>query len=454
MLVGLVVLAQLGDFGAAVAPFKMPRVTGASARDIARSADAYRCLGCSVVLISIDTLRADHLGVYGYQRPTSPAIDRFAGEAARFRTAIVSAPSTLRSHASMLTSMYPRQHKARRRPPTPLTDEALTLTEVLRDSGYQTASFNAAGQIAALYGLGQGFDRYDDFPQRSLFAAAADAIDWLDEEPRGKFFLFLHTYEVHAPYTPADKYWEMLGVDEGTGLPSHIGLDLKDHLNMTFFDRTPSFTPADARHVAAAYDAEIRSVDDGFAFLVEQLRARGLYEDLLIVFTADHGEEMGDRSQVGRHSHSIYDEVIKVPLLIKFPGGAFASTVVSPQVRTIDIAPTITDVLELDTPASFFGDTVVGLITGTDRSARLALIERVRSSAVRTDRWKYMDGALYDLAWDPGETEDVGDDFDTVRRALQAHLDALAALPGLGDVEQIEMTEEVLRQLRALGYVR
>ena len=218
LLVGLVVLAQLGDFGAALAPFKMPRVSGASAREIAQSADDYRCLGCSVVLISIDTLRADHLGVYGYDRPTSPAIDRFAGEAARFRTAIVSAPSTLRSHASMFTSMYARHHKARRRPPTPLIDDALTLTEVLRDSGYQTASFNSAGQLNPLYGLAQGFDRYDDFGQRSLFDATVAAMDWLDAEPRGKFFLFLHTYEVHAPYTPKDKYWEMLGVDEGTGL--------------------------------------------------------------------------------------------------------------------------------------------------------------------------------------------------------------------------------------------
>ncbi len=214
LLLAVWLLTHAGNFAAGTEflPSNGPwigRIDSVAATDL----DAYQCPGCSVVLISIDTLRADHLGSYGYPRPTSPNIDEFADAATLFTTTIAPGSSTLISHASMMTSLLAFQHGARVRPHIPLADEALTIAEVLQGTGYQTAAFTAGAQLASVYGLPQGFDVYDAQAQRDLRETVNVAMAWLDAEPRGKFFLFLHTYEVHAPYTPHDRYWELLGAD-------------------------------------------------------------------------------------------------------------------------------------------------------------------------------------------------------------------------------------------------
>jgi len=168
IVVALVALTQIGDFGAALAPSRLPAVAGISAATVSAAAGSYQCAGCSVVLVSLDTLRADRVGAYGYDRPTTPTIDRFARDAAVFGTAITVASSTLRSHTSIFTSLNVLQHQARIQPPTPLVEEALTLAEVLSAEGYETASFNADGQLNELYQLSQGFDLYDAEAVRPL----------------------------------------------------------------------------------------------------------------------------------------------------------------------------------------------------------------------------------------------------------------------------------------------
>jgi len=455
IVVALVALTQIGDFGAALAPSRLPAVAGISAATVSAAAGSYQCAGCSVVLVSLDTLRADRVGAYGYDRPTTPTIDRFARDAAVFGTAITVASSTLRSHTSIFTSLNVLQHQARIQPPTPLVEEALTLAEVLSAEGYETASFNADGQLNELYQLSQGFDLYDAEAVRPLRKASARAFEWLDARPRDRFFLFLHSYEVHTPYEPTAEDWAVLGVDEGTGLTPRVSMGTLENLNSKLFKDRPSFTPAEARHVSAAYDAGIPAADEAFGSLLQGLRERGLYDDLLIILISDHGEELGERVRLGAHAYSTYDEILKVPLLIKFPASSFASAVVSSQVRTLDVAPTVTDVLRVATPPSFQGKSLVPVLTGADRSVRLALSEgRPGSFSVRTDRWKYVEGRLFDLAWDPGEVTDVGDHFGAVRRAMQAELARLIGLPGIEGALQVQPSEETLRQLRALGYVR
>lgn len=415
------------------------------------------CLGCSVILISIDTLRSDHLGCYGYSVQTSPHIDGFAEDAVLFRTAIAQSSSTVRSHASILTSLFDFQHRARRQPATPLPPEAVTLAEVLRSEGYQTAAFTAAGQMDPMYGHDQGFDLYDSQSQRRFAGTVADAIEWLEAEQRSKFFIFLHTYEVHAAYVPDQKYLDLLGPGEPSLLPTQISVELIDRLNFNFFGRGPTFTAADVRHVIRSYDAEIRSMDAALGRLVEYLRAQDEYDDLLVVFTADHGEEFGEHGVIGAHAHSLHDEILKVPLIVKFPGGMFASTRVNSQVRSIDIAPTIADVLSIPQPPSFEGVSLVDLITGRVKSIPFALSERggkIPSVAIRTDRWKLYDGALYDLLADPMEREDVSRRYKSVTRALGMNLVELLARPMLGAAEEIVPSEEIIRQLRALGYIQ
>ncbi len=414
------------------------------------------CLGCSIILISIDTMRPDHLGCYGHDRPTSPSIDRFAEEATLFRVAISQASTTLRSHATMLTSLFTFQHRANRRPARPVPEEATTLAEVLRQEGYQTAAFTGGGQLDPIFGLTQGFDVYDDQSGRDFATTVADSIEWLEAEPRSKFFLFLHTYEVHAPYEPDPELFALLEDDSGSLLPTQISVDLIDRLNTDFFGR-PNFRDADARKVALSYDAEIMSVDRAFGGLVEYLRESGTYDDLMIVLTADHGEEFGEHGTVGGHAQALYDEIIKVPLIIKFPRRAFAAVSVNSQVRIIDIPPTITDVLGIPRPPSFEGADLVDLVNGKTRAGLVAISERGNtrpSYAVRTDRWKLYDGRLFDLAADPREREDVADRYDVVRRGLELQLAKFLSMKGLDASEEEAPPEEVLRQLRALGYVQ
>ncbi len=449
-------LIQGGDAGVpVVASHLLPAARGIGL-PLGGSAEDYGCLGCSVILISIDTLRADHLGSYGYFRETSPNIDEFTADSVIFRTAIVQAPSTVRSHASILTSLYNFQHQARSIPFVALPEEATTVTEVLSREGYETVAFTGSGQVHPEYGLAQGFDLYDHRTRRKFDDAVDDAIEWLGAEPRGKFFMFLHTYEVHAPYTPKQQYLDLFAPEPESRLPEHISIELIDEVNLEFFGRR-TYEPADVRQIMRSYDAEIRSVDDAFGRLVEFLRSIGEYDDLLIIFTGDHGEEFDEHGTIARHSHTLHDETLKVPLIMKFPRGSFASTDVRSQVRSIDIAPTITDVLAIESPPSFQGLSLIDVIIGRDQRARFALSELgedVISTAIRTERWKLYNDRLFDLVADPMELEDVSGRYPTVRRALESLLVDLVSSGSVLESEQGDPSEEVLRQLRALGYVQ
>jgi arylsulfatase A-like enzyme len=449
-------LVQSGDAGVPVFAAGILPAAGGLGLPFLTAAQDYECLGCSVILISIDTLRPDHLGCYGSARDTSPNIDRLAADSVVFRNAIAQAPSTVRSHASILTSLFNFQHQARFLPMSPLPDAAVTVTEVLSRQGYQTAAFTGSGQTHPEYGLSQGFDLYDHRDRRKFHEAVDDAIDWLEKEPRGKFFLFLHTYEVHAPYTPSKEYLDLLEPEPASGLPDQISLDLLDEINQEFFGRR-TYSPADLRQITRSYDAEIRSVDDGLGRLVEYLKSRGEYDDILIVFTGDHGEEFGEHGEVGRHSYALYDVILRVPLLIKFPREAFASASVRSQVRSIDIAPTITDVLAIEPPPSFQGVSLVDVAAGRNRDTLVAISERGDrdvSIAIRTERWKLYDGRLFDLVADPGEEHDVSDRYPTVRDTMEKLLVETLSTGNVLEAEEATPSDEILRELRALGYVQ
>jgi arylsulfatase A-like enzyme len=451
-----VLLLQGGDAGVPVLGAHLLPPAASIGLPFLAGADDYECLGCSVILISIDTLRADHLGCYGYGRDTSPNIDLFSRDAVVFRNAIAQAPSTVRSHSSIMTSLFNFQHQARHLPMFPLPESAVTIAEVLSREGYQTAAFTGSGQTHPEYGLGQGFDSYHHRDRRGFDDVVAHAIDWLEEAPRGKFFLFLHTYEVHTPYTPSQKYLDMFPPEPESGLPEQIPLPLLEELQFNFFGRR-SYSAADLRQITRSYDAEIRSVDDAFGHLVEYLRSSDQYDDLLIVFTSDHGEEFGEHDKIARHSHALHDVLLKVPLIVRFPWGAFAPRMVNPQVRSIDIAPTIADVVAIEAPPSFQGVSLVDIVTGRMRDTLVAISERGlgrASIAIRTDRWKLYDGELFDLVADPGEQMDVSESYPTVRAAMEELLVEILSSGEVLDAAEVAPSEEILKQLRALGYVQ
>lgn len=441
------------------------------------------CAGCPVVLISIDALRPDHLGAYGYEFDTSPAIDEMASESVTFDRAISQGPSTLISHSAVFTSLIPSFHNARISGRRPLSPGAVTLAEVLRDAGYATAGFTGGGQLDERWGVGQGFDVFasrinrgevpdlgdsdsedaDDGDPEDAAAPmlqtevdlASEYLDGIGDRP---FFLFLHTYEVHSPYAPSPEYRAMFETGYRGDLPrDSIGPDLFREINAGEI----RLRKADVRHIKAMYDAEIREADHAFAALVRMLREHGVYDRALIIFMSDHGEELGDGNSVG-HNRSLRDIQLRVPLIMKFPGAAYSGTRVANMVRLIDVMPTVLDVVGVEQPPGLLGTSLIDVMHGDLSAVTSAISEKIHPRArldwmIRTNRWKLYRGKLYDLVLDPGETWSVGTTFVTVREALaREHADMVQLGKARAELDggAIKMDKALRDRLRALGYIQ
>ena len=409
----------------------------------------------NVLLISIDTLRADRLGCYGYARPTSPSIDAFAKDAVVFRQAIAQAPSTLPSHASILTSLHPHEHQASVARKTALPPAVLTLAEVLRSEGFATAAYTGFGQLDPIYGLDQGFETYERAPSDAFLGTVEAAIAWLRRAPHRPWFLFLHTYETHHPYAAEARFLDVFDDAYDGPLPRAIDIDLLKRINRGEL----ALGANDLQHLRNAYDAEIRSMDEAFGKLMRFLRKKGLYDDMLVILTSDHGEEFGEHGKVGWHSHTLYDELLKVPLVIKLPGSRAAGRAPESQVRSIDIAPTVLGAVGVDAPAAFRGADLVRWLDAGEAPELVAVSERdargrtrVRSS-LRTDGWKLWSPRLFDLSADPAETVDVAEKHADLARELEASLAELLSRAPTDAPREVEPGTETIERLRALGYV-
>jgi arylsulfatase A-like enzyme len=419
----------------------------------------------NVLIVSLDTLRPDHLGCYGYERDTSPEIDRFCRDAIRFDRAIAQAPSTLPSHASMLTSSLPRQHGAFLSRESGLTPESITLTEILGAHGYTAVSYNGGGQLAPEWGLDRGFDIYESVrPMRAGGNDYSGDIDrfshtveiatrWLGEHGRQPFFAFLHSYEVHHPYTPIAEDLKRFEEDYSGVLPNDISVSLLESINR----REVSITPADFRHIVNAYDAEIRSADESFGDLIAVLRNRGLYDETMIVLMSDHGEEFREHGMMGWHTHTLYDELLRVPLVIKLPESRFAGRVVTKAVRLIDVAPTILDVLGIPSPRDFVGESLLAFFESEDEASRPAVSQRDVPTrdvfSLRTDRWKLYRGRLFDLDQDRLEQHDVAGTHAEIAASMQSRLAELLDGTPTGEGNPSTPEPETRERLRSLGYI-
>jgi arylsulfatase A-like enzyme len=414
----------------------------------------------AVVLVSIDTLRPDHLGCYGYSRPTSPEIDRFREEAVLFREAVAQAPSTLASHASMFTSLLPAHHGASMRYRSAVRPDVPILAEILRGAGFATASFNGGGQLHRVWGLDRGFDVYESYADAddeevlgddTFHERLAAATPWLESVREKPFFLFLHTYEVHHPYTPSPERLALMEKGYKGRLPPEISVRLIKRINS---GRKP-LRPGDLEHIIATYDAEISSADAGFGELVALLRRLGRYDSSVIVLTSDHGEAFGERGRVAWHGDTLYDEQIRIPLIIRLPGGRFSGRTIEPQVRSIDIAPTILSLLGLPVPPEFSGAAIdiAGRAAGHPPWAVASIDGYSNDLAVRTRQWKWYQGRLYDLAADPGETSDVAARHPEVAEDLQGTLVKQLKSREPAGRRPVEVDRDLQERLKALGYV-
>lgn len=441
----------------------------------------------NVVLVSIDTLRPDHLGCYGYSRATSPNIDRLAAEGARFQTVVSSAPWTLPAHTAMFTGLADSVHKVLDTTDR-LAPSRYTLAERLKDVGYQTAGFFSGPYLHPVFGLSQGFDSYTDCTSYAdLNKSTAEKIgmvegkpiwdkmhaditnphvvasvkEWLGTKPQAPFFLFIHMWDVHFDFIPPPPYDKMFDPDYDGDITGE---------NFFFNPRVVATMPKrDLEHLIALYDGEIAWTDHCLGEILDDLRQRGLYDNSIIVITADHGTAFFEHG-LKAHRNALYDEVIRIPLIIRAPGRVPAGAVVSTQARTIDILPTIIDLLELPS-AQVMGQSLKPALSGATLARDDAAVSELYSMGMRmrsyrrTDRKLIQDEAAnqsvaFDLGADPQELHPLRDHAAAVFAAClkdvrwaEHWLDEFrAAFPTGGATSEIP--SDVRSKLESLGYIK
>jgi arylsulfatase A-like enzyme len=420
-----------------------------------------------VVVVTIDTLRADRLGCYGYFRDTSPYIDRFASESVVFDNAVTLMSTTLPAHVSLWTSMYPLQTGV-------LTNEAKAarahgsraryFAEILQELGYTTAGFVSATPVKSYTGIDAGFSVYDEPPrgqsQRPADVTTDRALEWLDGvSDDAPFFLWVHYFDPHDPYEPPAPFDEAFRGDRGLE---------------QYFETIGHPHPADPEWVEMndMYDGEVRFTDSQVERLLEALRERGFYDRATIVLTADHGEGLGQHDWKG-HGH-IWNEQLFVPLIIKYPVDSGLVPGRRPYlVSLLDVVPTLVDSLGIPVPADarsqMVGDNVVAGPPGREMTfVQRTAKQRVRAwgegqqfGLISTD-WKYVHSThaadeLYDMRSDRHELENLvaaePGTAETLRLSTLEQFEILSAgSPALDVIGGF--SPEVIEELRALGYVQ
>ncbi len=335
----------------------------------------------NVILVSIDTLRADHLGCYGYGRNTSPFIDEMASRGAIFLNAFSSSSWTVPAHATMFTGLDPLVHGALRYPhATRLPNAYSTLAEILSAQGFRTAAFTGGGYVSPAFGLTQGFQVFST-RGRHFEANLPDALQWVRLNRNERFFLFLHGYNVHKPYKPPPPYNTLFSEGYKGGYDTE-----------NFQPDKPRPSAEDLRFVISQYDGEIRYADDQLRHFFGELEITGALADTVVIVTSDHGDEFYEHGGVD-HIHTLYDELLRVPLVVAGPG--IRATRFKGQVGLIDLVPTVLGLLRLDSKEPVQGsDLSPFLFNGSDSLAHEVYSVTGFSDypyellSIRTPRWK------------------------------------------------------------------
>jgi arylsulfatase A-like enzyme/Flp pilus assembly protein TadD len=393
-----------------------------------------------ILLITIDTLRADHLGYAGHDVET-PNLDTLARDGAVFTQAVTAVPLTLPSHSTILSGFYPTRHQTRNNGTFRLPDEVVTVAETLREKGYATGAFIGAFVLDSRFGLAQGFDRYDDdlpegnplgsafYAERRAQEVVERALKWISERDGERLFVWLHVYDPHAPYDPPSPYRE--------------------------------------RYSDRLYDGEIAYTDSTLGPLLEAFApSRGG----ATLVTADHGESLGEHGE-STHALFIYDGTMRVPLLLR-ANGISPGTRIAAQVRTVDIAPTILELAGLPSPGEpdkndeLDGKSLLPYVRGEEKASRSAYGESfncfynfnwAKLRSIRNGGYKLIDAPdreLYDLDSDPREEKNLWTDEQppSVARNLVRELERIKA-SDRGVAANVDVDPETARRLESLGYV-
>jgi len=422
----------------------------------------------NLILISLDTLRADRLGCYGYQRPTSPHLDAWSQGAVLFTRAISLANETVASHQGLFQSKLPSQAMG--------TESRTMLAGVLKAAGYRTAAFTGGGPMSVALGFGPGFQEFDE-DNWSLSQSVPKAIPWLEKQvPAGggaPFFLFLHTFDVHLPYNPPPPYDTMFfpeydGPVTGPGT-QEVLRKVRRIFEWASFQGQFDVNERDRQKINALYDGGVAYLDAYLFRLFEALGRLKLTDRTMLVIFSDHGEEFWDHGSV-LHAHTLYQELLHVPLIIRVPGYERYSGRVSELVSLIDVVPTILDALDIDPPDGLQGRSLLPAMRGEPFPPRPALSEGLAfgldlQAIIHADfkliRYNHLPGRqtqLYYLAKDPQERHDLVGELVEMRERLAGLLDAqtsplAAKVPHPLDRLPQGIDAKTLQRLRALGYV-
>lgn len=396
----------------------------------------------NLLLITLDTLRADHLGCYGGSVAETPVLDGLAKEGVLFLNAVAPVPLTLPSHSSLFTGRYPMAHGVRDNGGFLLADEALTLAEVLQEKGWRTAGFVSAFVLHSRFGVAQGFDTYSDrievesagsvspdSIQRRGDETVGEALDWLKDHVTEKgavpFFVWVHLFDPHTPYEPPEPYATQYALDP--------------------------------------YAGEVAYSDEQVGRLLDGLEHMKLKEDTLVMVMGDHGEGKGNHKEL-YHGLFIYDSTIKVPMIFRVPG--MAPRKVEGQVRLIDVMPTVLDLTGLEIPGGIAGVSLKPLMTGEKEDLRLAAYCESYFSTIhygwselkslRVGNYKYIQAPtpeLFDLASDPTEENNLALSRPDVASRMRENLNQLEERWGTdASVEAAPLDARTSEALRVLGY--
>jgi arylsulfatase A-like enzyme len=421
----------------------------------------------TLVLISVDCLRADHVGAYGYSRPTTPEIDAVAREGTVFENAFSTAPWTLPSHMSMLTGLLPSLHGATKW--EKLSSAVDYLPEVLGRSGYRASGVVSWVYLSQIYGFERGFDSYRVLDQPD----ARDIVDFvIDELHRGRGqpqFLFAHVWDAHWPYTPKEEDLARMG-----GRPRDLS-----SLHELIREGTPAKDELQKEEIVRLYDAEIAFADRELGRLFRAMKEMELWENSLVVITADHGEAFREHGH-WQHSQTVYDDLTRVPLIVKWPGQAEPGREPLP-VSLVDLFVTFAEAAGLQVPAGGKGALERRSLVAPPDAKRTVLSEVTWRSprgsfmkvALRERDRKYIASLsgptgddlgvakvdkeeLYDLVKDPDERENLlSRDADAVsgfRAELRSFLDAARKARSLRQGDAVTLDDETLEKLKSLGY--
>jgi arylsulfatase A-like enzyme/Tfp pilus assembly protein PilF len=390
----------------------------------------------NVLLITLDTTRADHLPVYGYKNVKTPGIDRLAETSLIFDDAIAQVPLTLPSHTSILTGLLPIGHGVRDNEGYLLDPKVISLAAILKGGGYTTAAFVSAFVLDSRFGLNQGFDSYfDKFDayrevnrdeiQRSAEETEAEVEKWLPANKDKRFFCWVHFYDPHDPYDPPEPYA--------------------------------------STYASNRYDGEIAYMDRSVGKLLAKLDDLGLTDRTLVIVTGDHGEGLGEHDE-STHKMLLYGTTLRVPLLMRVPGGAQKR--IPGVVRHIDLAPTILDLLGFPPSTAMQGSTLVPLVNGTETTRRVAYSESLYAElhygwsplkSMTTDRYAFIDSPkaeLFDRKADPGQRHNLIHEQEAIAQDLRAEIQSITDRFGRKDLKGPQpMDAEAEQKLRSLGYL-